>query len=138
MIKKKTMPKTSKKPTRSKLVKKLDVVFSQYIRLSNADNRGMCTCVTCGKQGHWKTGGIQAGHFISRKHFSVRYDERNVKPQCVACNVYRAGEQYKYSLYLGNNLSDELYQKSKKITKFTNVELQEMIETYSSLLKKLS
>jgi len=132
------MPKTSKKPTRSKLVKKLDVVFSQYIRLSNADNRGMCTCVTCGKQGHWKTGGIQAGHFISRKHFSVRYDERNVKPQCVACNVYRAGEQYKYSLYLGNNLSDELYQKSKKITKFTNVELQEMIETYSSLLKKLS
>jgi hypothetical protein len=68
----------------------------------------------------------------------VGWDERNVKPQCVACNVYRAGEQYKYSLYLGNNLSDELYQKSKKITKFTNVELQEMIETYSSLLKKLS
>lgn len=132
------MPKTSKKPTRGKLVKKLDVVFSQYIRLSNADNRGMCTCVTCGKQGHWKTGGIQAGHFISRKHYNTRWDEDNVKPQCVACNVYRAGEQYKYSLYLGSNLSNKLYQKSQEITKFTNVELQEMINHYSTLLKKLS
>jgi|14BtaG_2_1085337.scaffolds.fasta_scaffold03756_2 hypothetical protein len=138
MIKKKTMPKTAKKPTRSKLVKKLDVVFSQWVRLSNADSRGFCTCVTCGKQGHWKTGGIQAGHFISRKHYSTRWDERNVKPQCVACNVYRAGEQYKYSLYLGSNLSDELYQKSREITKFTNVELQEMIDFYSTQLKRLS
>ena len=138
MIKKKTMPKTAKKPTRSKLVKKLDVVFSQYVRLSNADSRGFCTCVTCGKQGHWKTGGIQAGHFISRKHYSTRWNEDNVKPQCVACNVYRAGEQYKYSLYLGHNLADELYQKSKEITKFTNVELQEMIDFYSTQLKRLS
>jgi len=132
------MPKTAKKPTRSKLVKKLDVVFSQYVRLSNADSRGFCTCVTCGKQGHWKTGGIQAGHFISRKHYSTRWDERNVKPQCVACNVYRAGEQYKYSLYLGNNLAEELYSKSKNIVKFTNVELEELISTYSTKVKKLS
>ena len=132
------MPKTAKKPTRSKLVKKLDVVFSQYVRLSNADKRGYCTCVTCGKQGHWKTGGIQAGHFISRKHYSIRWSLDNVKPQCVACNVYRAGEQYKYSLYLGSNLSDELYQKSREITKFTNVELQEMIDFYSTQLKRLS
>lgn len=132
------MPKTAKKPTRGKLVKKLDVVFSQWVRLSNADSRGFCTCVTCGKQGHWKTGGIQAGHFISRKHYSTRWDERNVKPQCVACNVYRAGEQYKYSLYLGNNLAEELYSKSKNIVKFTNVELEELISTYSTKVKKLS
>lgn len=132
------MPKTAKKPTRSKLVKKLDAVFSQWVRLSNADSRGFCTCVTCGKQGHWKTGGIQAGHFISRKHYSTRWDERNVKPQCVACNVYRAGEQYKYSLYLGNNLAEELYSKSKNIVKFTNVELEELISTYSTKVKKLS
>ena len=130
------MPKTSKKPTRSKLIKKLDVVFSQYVRLSNSDDRGYCTCVTCGKKGHWKTGGIQAGHFISRKHYSTRWDERNVKPQCVACNVYRAGEQYKYSLYLGKKLSKELYDKSLEITKFTSNEIEDLIETYTNLLKK--
>ena len=76
------MPKTAKKPTRSKLVKKLDTVFSQYIRRSNADNNGYCTCVTCNKTFHWKE--IQAGHFMSRKHYSTRWDERNVKTQCVA------------------------------------------------------
>lgn len=130
------MPKTAKKPTRSKLVKKLDVVFSQYVRLSASDSRGFCTCVTCGKVGHWKQGGMQAGHFMSRKHYSTRWDENNVKVQCVACNVYRAGEQYKFSKYLGDNLADSLYYKSQKITKFTTVELEEMIEHYSAQVKK--
>lgn len=130
------MPKTAKKPTRSKLVKKLDVVFSQYTRLSNADSRGMCTCVTCGKQFHWKK--IQAGHFMSRKHYSTRWLEENVKPQCVGCNMFKSGEQYKFSKYLGNKLAEELYKKSQEITKFTNVELQELIDLYTTKVKKLS
>ena len=130
------MPKTAKKPTRSKLVKKLDTVFSQYIRLSNADNNGYCTCVTCNKTFHWKA--IQAGHFMSRKHYSIRWDERNVKPQCVACNVYRAGEQYKYSIFLGKELSNVLYLQSKEIVKFTNYELEDMINDYSERLKKIT
>ena len=130
------MPRTAKKPTRSKLVKKLDVVFSQYIRLSNADNNGYCTCITCNKKFHWKE--IQAGHFMSRKHYSIRWDERNVKPQCVACNVYRAGEQYKYSLYLGNNLSKTLLEESRELRKFTNIELEEIISDYNERVKKLT
>lgn len=132
------MPKTSKKPTRSKLIKKLDVVFSQYVRLSRADSRGMCKCVTCGKLAHWKTGGIQAGHFISRKNYSTRWMIENVHPQCVACNVYRSGEQYKYSLYLGKELAEDIYQKSQKIVKFTANEIEELIEHYSKEVKKLS
>jgi hypothetical protein len=130
------MPKTAKKPTRSKLVKKLDTVFSQYIRRSNADNNGYCTCVTCNKTFHWKE--IQAGHFMSRKHYSIRWDERNVKPQCVACNVYRAGEQYKYSLFLGSEVANVLYLQSKEIVKFTNYELEDMINDYSEKLKKIT
>ena len=130
------MPKNSKKPSRSKLVKKMDVIFSQYIRLKNSKN-GICTCVTCGKKGHWKTGGIQAGHFMSRKHYSTRWDEDNVKPQCVGCNMFRSGEQYKYSLYLGKQLSEKLHEKSNKIVKFTNIELEEMFQHYSDEVKKL-
>ena len=130
------MPKTAKKPTRSKLVKKLDTVFSQYIRLSNADNNGYCTCVTCNKTFHWKE--IQAGHFMSRKHYSTRWDENNVHPQCVACNVYRAGEQYKYSVFLGQYQAEELYLKSQELVKYTNVELEEMIEDYTERLKEIT
>lgn len=127
------MPK--KKLSRSKIVKKLDNVFSQYIRLSNSKN-GNCTCITCGKVGDWKNGGMQAGHFMSRKHYSTRWDERNVKPQCVGCNMFKAGEQYKFSLKLGQQLSEELLEESRKIRKFTSDELEEMIKHYSNELKK--
>ena len=125
----------AKKITRSKLVKKLDTVFSQYIRLNNADNNKNCICVTCNKTIFWKE--IQAGHFMSRKHYSIRWDERNVKPQCAGCNVFRYGEQYKYSLYLGEELSSELHILSKKIIKYTNNELLEMINYYNNLVKQL-
>ena len=124
-----------KKPTRSKLVKKLDILFSQFVRVSNADSRGMCTCVTCNNQYHWKN--IQAGHFMSRKHYSTRWDIRNVKPQCVGCNMFKSGEQYKYSIFLGTELSNELYLQSNEIVKFTNNEIEEMIDRYSRELKKL-
>ena len=127
------MPK--KKLTRSKLVKKLDNIFSQYIRLSNSKN-GNCTCVTCGKVGHWKNGGIQAGHFMSRKHYATRWNEDNVKPQCIGCNMFKAGEQYKFSLYLGGKLSEELLQKSRETVKFADVDLLEMIEHYSNEVKR--
>ena len=128
------MPK--KKLTRSKLVKKLDNIFSQYIRLSASDKDGNCVCITCGKVAHWKADGMQAGHFISRSAYSTRWDADNVKVQCVGCNVYRYGEQYKFSLYLGKNLSQKLLDKSRIITKFASYELEEMVEHYSNEVKK--
>ena len=126
------MPK--KKLTRSKLVKKLDNIFSQYIRLSNSVN-DIAECVTCNKKDHWKK--MQCGHFQSRKHYSTRWDERNVAVQCAGCNVFRYGEQFKFSLYLGKKLSQELLDKSRIITKFASYELEEMIEHYSFKVKKL-
>lgn len=133
------MPKTAKKPTRSKLIKKLDVIFSQYIRLSRSDKNGFCTCITCGKKGHWKNGGIQAGHFMSRKHYSTRWNEDNVHPQCVACNIFSgSGEQYKYSIFLGTDKANELFLQSLKIVKFSNNEIEQMITKYSEKLKKLT
>lgn len=128
------MPRTTKKPTRSKIVKKLDVVFSKYIRLSNADKNGYCICVTCKRKYHHTK--IQAGHFMSRKHYSTRWLEDNVKPQCYGCNVMSQGKQFLFSKYLGDKLSNELYNKSKEVTKFTIDELQDMISDYSERVKK--
>lgn len=125
-----------KKPSRSKLVKKLDTVFSKYIRISNADKGGYCTCVTCNIVKHWKE--IQAGHFMSRKHYSTRWCEKNVKPQCIGCNMFKQGEQYKYSLFLGKDVAEVLYLKSKETVKFTNYELEEMIKDYSDKLKSIT
>jgi hypothetical protein len=118
----------AKKPTRSTLVKKLDSVFSIYIRRRYAVN-DIAKCVTCGKEDNYQN--LQCGHFMSRKHLSTRWNEYNCQVQCSACNVFRYGEQYKYSLYLGNKLSEELHILSKQIRKFTDVELQDMIVHYS-------
>lgn len=127
------MPKTAKKPTRSKLIKKLDVVFSKYVRLSNADKNGFCTCVTCNRKYHWKE--IQAGHFMSRKHYATRWDEDNVKPQCLGCNMYKQGEQYKYSIFLGSELANDLYLKSREVVKFSTADIEQMIDDYTTKLK---
>lgn len=124
-----------KKPTRKSLVIKLDTIFSQYIRRKDAVN-GIATCVTCGKKDEWKK--LQNGHFMSRRHYSTRWDENNVGVQCYGCNISRSGEQFKFSLYLGNKLSEEMYIKSKQIVKFADVDLEDMIEYYTNKVNDLS
>ena len=111
----------AKKTKRKTLVKSLDTIFSEYIRLKNANKQGFCTCVTCGKNGFWEKDNIHAGHFMSRKNFLTRWDERNVFPQCHYCNTYRYGEQYKYSLFLGKEISEELLDLSHNVVKFSDV-----------------
>ena len=120
----------AKKVTRTSLIKKLDSVFSIYIRRRYSMN-DIAKCVTCGKEEHWSK--LQCGHFMSRKHMSTRWNEDNCQVQCAGCNVFRYGEQYIFSQYLGNNLSEELYKQSKEICKFTDVELQDMIAHYTKL-----
>lgn len=124
-----------KKPSRSHLVKKLDTVFSQYIRRRYAKN-DIAECVTCGKRDHWKK--MDAGHFMSRKHYSTRWDEDNVQVQCKSCNLYNQGEQYKYSIFLGQEKSDELYMKSRQTVKLSNFELEELIEIYQQKLAAIA
>ena len=124
----------SKKPTRKTIITKLDNIFSQYIRLRYSKNE-ISECVTCGKQDHWKK--LQAGHFVSRKHYATRWDEDNVQVQCSGCNVFRYGEQYLFSKYLGVDLSEELLIKSRKIQKFTDNELLEMIDLYTEKVNNL-
>ena len=128
----------SKKVSRSKLVKKLDAVFSQYIRLKDSVG-GYATCFTCGKKDHWKK--LQNGHFQSRKHYATRWDEQNCQVQCAGCNVFRYGEQFLFAKYLDERfyagLSDELYFKSKQIVKFSNIEIEEMILKYKNLVDSI-
>ena len=124
----------AKKVIRTALIKKLDAVFSIYIRRKDAVN-DIAQCVTCGKKDHWSK--LQNGHWASRRHYSTRWDERNCSVQCASCNVFRAGEIYLYTKYLclkyGDNFPEELYAKSQQIRKFTDVELQDMIAHYTQL-----
>ena len=124
----------------SKLKKELDKWFSLYIRLRDANEYGMCQCFTCGVVRHYKDG-MQNGHFQSRKHLATRFDEENCQVQCVKCNVYAWGEQYKFALALdhkyGEGTAQELQYLAKTIVKFSRVDYDEKITYYKKAVDNL-
>lgn len=128
------MPKLN----RTALIAKLDRVFSQFVRLSHADEGGTVECVTCGKLMHWKE--AHAGHLYSRRHMATRWDIRNVHPQCCGCNTFRAGEGARYSLYVieryGQDVLEELDARSRKIHKFTSSDLEHLIAHFKERVEE--
>tara|TARA_R110000803_G_scaffold200219_3_gene264473 strand:+ start:527 stop:916 length:390 start_codon:yes stop_codon:yes gene_type:complete len=128
----------AKKLTRSKLVKKLDSLFSQYIRKKNAVDE-IASCFTCGKSDHWKR--LQNGHFQSRRHYSTRWDEINCQVQCAGCNVFKYGEQYVFGNKLdqrfGSGTAERLHIKAKQIVKLSDSDLEDLIKRYKDFVESM-
>ena len=134
-------PMTRKPKSLKTLVKDLDAIFSKYIRLSNANDTGYCTCCTCGKMYKWDDSSrINCGHYIGRQHKAHRWNERNCKPQCARCNNWGQGEQVKFFKYLvakyGAFYVDWL-DASPKERKWSRFELETMIGHYKQLMEAL-
>ena len=123
----------------SKLKKELDKWFSLFIRLRQSEE-GLCQCFTCGKVDHYKR--MQNGHFQSRRFMATRYSEDgNCEVQCVACNMFRGGEQYKFALNLdakyGEGTAEDLESLARTIVKFTRVDYEDNISYYKSTVEKI-
>lgn len=119
----------------SKLKKDLDSLFSKWVRLSHASEKGFVRCYTCGVLKYWKK--IQNGHFISRQYLAIRFDPRNCRPQCVGCNVYGNGKQVEYARKLEAEtpgITLLLYREAQAITK--NFPYEEKILEYKTKLKR--
>lgn len=129
------MKRKTKKPARTALVAKLDRVFSRYVRNRYAES-GWCDCITCGKRHPVED--MHAGHFVRRRHMAVRWDEKNVHPQCVYCNKFLDGNEGEYARFIldkyGRETLDELLAAKNKIRKWTVGELRELIEFYEGAL----
>ena len=123
----------------TKLKKKLDTIFSIYIRLRNADDNGNNQCCTCGKIDSWRK--LQCGHFVSRKYLATRFHEANCFPQCLSCNIFRYGEQWKFGQFLDRNLGDgiaeELTILGHSTLKISRAEYEEKITYYKDAVDKL-
>jgi hypothetical protein len=121
----------TKKPSTSKLKAKADSIFSKYIRLRDAKENGLVTCVTCPTTKHWKE--MQNGHWISRGVLATRFHEHNCHAQCWGCNGYGGGKGHLHELAIidlhGEKTRDELLSLSKQITK--NVDYNTLIEYYT-------
>ena len=128
------------KKTVSKLKKELDKWFSLFIRLRGATNEGMVQCFTCGKVSHYKSG-MQNGHFQSRRHLATRFDETNCQVQCVGCNMFKAGEQFKFHINLnakyGEDTSINLQHKAMQSVKITRADYEDFVSYYKSAVDKL-
>lgn len=123
-----------KPKTKGYWTKKLDTIFSQYIRQKYADNFGMVSCYTCGSRKHWKD--MQNGHYISRGNMATRWLEENCRVQCVGCNVFKNGNYVEYSSRLieeiGLKKYKELVKKKYEIKQFSIKDIQDLIKKYSN------
>ena len=123
----------------SKLKKELDKWFSLYIRLRDSHN-GMGQCFTCGVVKHYKSG-MQCGHFQSRRQHSTRWNEHNCQPQCVKCNMFEQGEQWKFGMALnikyGEGTSKELEFLAKIVLKKTRGDYEDDIRYYKAVVENL-
>jgi hypothetical protein len=135
----KTKKKRKKLPSMSAMEKKLDKIFSEWIRRSHADEGGTVACVTCKRLLYWKDS--DCGHYIKRQHRAVRWDERNVGPQCTSCNHFNGGRQDEFGWHIikkhGLETLDQLMQMKHKVMKLTRADLEDLIAAYKAKLEML-
>lgn len=115
----KAKPKKKKiKSERKQLVVRLDQLIREIIK--HRDN----TCCSCGKQ----DGVYQVGHYIGRRHYSIRWDLQNVHAQCPGCNLYHNVNPAPYSAFMartyGETIFDEL--QARKAIKMSLIRMREL------------
>ena len=138
--KKKTDKPKKRQAGQATLVKKLDKVFSRYIRLRDAFPNGTFRCISCGKIKPFDQS--DCGHYHSRRHMSTRFDEENCNSECRFCNRFSADHLIGYRENLIRKIGTQRFQmlevKAHQTKKWSCFELEQLIKYYSVLVKKLS
>jgi len=105
-------------------------VFQQLVKLRHADKNGWCQCVTCEAVLQFNDRRLNAGHFVSRKHRTVVFDDKNCHPQCVKCNQHLNGNMDVYKTKMikiyGKRQVDKLLAAKQDSRKWTVEELAEL------------
>lgn len=100
------------------------------------------TCYTCDK---WPLAGPgwQTGHFIprSRGGLSLKYDLKNLRPQCYGCNIDLGGNGSEFYRRLvqneGQEYVDELFSRKNFLLKETKDFYYDKIAEYKNILALL-
>jgi len=129
--------------TKKQLVKALDTVIRQILKKSYPK-----ICVTCKQPIDWfnpreNPRGLQVGHYISRTCTPLRWELRNVAPQCSPCNWKHENNPAAYTLYMlekyGQSVIEEFntIYKDKRAYKLSLIDLQvkldQLTEYYNGL-----
>ena len=122
----------------SGLIQDADAIFSQYIRLKYADEKGMVKCFTCDVVKHWTL--MQNGHYIGRSCLVLRHDERNCRVQDSGCNEYKSGNLPIFTANLEKEtpgITSILTEEMRLVHKVTRDELRQVISEYTPKVKLL-
>ena len=129
-------PRPKSKPD---LVKKLDKVFSLYIRLRDIMPNGYGKCISCGRIKPFAE--LDCGHYYSRTHMATRWDEDNCHIECRGCNRFSADHLIGYRENLirkiGSGRMDRLMVMSHSTKHWMDSELEAMIEHYKQEVRRL-
>lgn len=120
------------------LVEDLDAVFSRYIRLYYADEKGMVSCYTCPKK--MPISKIQNGHYVHRIDMATRFLEANCRPQCEQCNSRHNDDPTIFRDALENEtngITSWLREQAREVVKPTRSELKQLIIAYRHKVKIL-
>lgn len=134
LTKKQAVKKLKKQFNRKAVVKRLDDVFSLYIRARDKN-----TCFVCGQKAPAVV--IQCGHLITRACYSTRWSEENCQAVCRGCNMaheYRPEKHtQQYINIYGLPAYDNLVFKSRQPSKLKTAELEMLITYYQQKLDGL-
>ena len=82
---------------------------------------------------------LQCGHFQSRRHTATRWNEQNCQVQCVKCNMFNQGMQWRFGNNLdskyGKGTSQDLFILAHKTVKMTRADYVQEIDYYKSLVE---
>jgi len=124
------------KKSKQSLVKSLDKIFSQFIRLRDTKG-GLGRCISCQKVITYKE--CDCGHYINRKHMTTRFDEKNCNAQCISCNRFDEGNMQGYRRGLIQKIGEyetDLLEVKKHGTSTMGVfELELLIKDYKRKIK---
>lgn len=113
------------------------VVYSDYLLLTKSKD-WKCICVTCGKIDEWYSPAMHPWHFLEAgKSLKRKFEDDNVRPQCVWCNVMKNGNYKIYTIFMqkkfGRKRVDNILQ-DKEIHTIKNWQYAEMIlERYKTI-----
>lgn len=126
-------------PSKSK-IKRLDTIFSKFIRLRDTNDEGYGKCISSGKFVHYND--ADAGHFMSREHMATRWNEKNVHLQSRGDNRFKQGKQFSQALNIdrkyGSGTCEILMVESKRLSKITDFEIEALIKHYRDRARKLA
>lgn len=121
-----------------KLIDRLDGLVSKWVRHGSISKTGVVSCYTC--DDFFLPENMDAGHYITRNCAYLRFDLRNIKPQCRPCNRHKYGMAAEFGKHLeldNPGVTEILLEESRIIHKWSREELRQMIIEYEQKLKKL-